>query len=117
MKPRTQGDEAITWIEKWCVHPNGPRRGKTVVLTVQQIVQVRRLLDQAERPTLDAVMSSYLTLFYLAGPDHDSESPPLESDIFTTWNAASENLRRFIKREGEVVACPELGTAFPSRAA
>jgi hypothetical protein len=37
----------------------------------------------------------------------------LEVDIWTTWNAASADLRAVLKRNGAGIICPELGTRWP----
>jgi hypothetical protein len=113
-KPRTRGDKVIGWIEDYCVYPNGPQRGQPVALTVQQVVLLRRLLDEAEHPTLDATLSSYLALFFIAGPEHGSELlSAVEVDSFTVWSATGTRLRDVLRREGETIVCPALGTRFP----
>lgn len=37
-------------------------------------------------------------------------------DTFTTWNAVGPDLRAVVKRDGERIVCPELGTRYPAAA-
>ncbi len=42
--------------------------------------------------------------------------PLIEADVFSVWSATSEKLRDVLRREGEVITCPELGTCIRGRA-
>jgi hypothetical protein len=56
-------------------------------------------------------------LVHLCSPEALKNSnfhPAIVTDSFTVWNAAaSSELRRVLKREGEAIICPALGTRFP----
>jgi hypothetical protein len=114
---QTLGDQNAIWIQKYC-----QRHGKPIVLTVAEIVLIRRIYDEGERPQLDAVLSACVVLLHLCGieatPVGDSTLPAhISADVFSLWNAAGPRLRQYIRREGEVVACPQLGTRYPAIAA
>jgi hypothetical protein len=58
-----------------------------------------------------APLAAYLALLHVAGP-MAKEDPPLEAvDPWTVWRCASEPLRAVLRRDGERIVCPELGTA------
>jgi hypothetical protein len=39
-----------------------------------------------------------------------------EHDTFTVWGAAGPRLREVLKRDGERIVCPQLGTGYPAAA-
>ncbi|WP_454621312.1 hypothetical protein [Bradyrhizobium cenepequi] len=112
MKPRTRGDYAIVWIESFCL-----RSGKPIRLSVAETVALRKYYDQGERPPFDATLSACITLLHLCGIEHGNDAHDVDSDIFSMLSAAGPRLREVIKRDGEAVTCPELGTSYPRRAA
>jgi hypothetical protein len=42
--------------------------------------------------------------------------PKVRVDIFTVWGAVGPDLRAVVKRDGERIVCPELGTRYPAAA-
>jgi len=117
----TRGDKAIRWIEDYCVVPFGFDRGQRARLTTEQKEILHRIFDRDESPgEISAPLSAYLALFHVAGPRELAahvSALPLSADTFTTWNAVGPDLRAVVKRDGERIVCPELGTKFPPVAA
>ena len=62
-------------------------------------------------------LAAFLVLLHLCGVEHHGDYPPVATDCFTIWNATSEHLKAVLKREGEAIKCPELGTCYPPLAA
>jgi hypothetical protein len=116
----TPGQKAIRWIENYCVVPFGFDKGQHVRLTIEQREIVHKVFDTDESPEVAGPLAAYLALFHIAGPRdlaaHVS-ALPLSADSFTTWNAVGPDLRAVVKRDGEAIVCPELGTKFPPVAA
>ena len=117
----TPGQKAARWIEQFCLTPSGFDRGQRVRLTTEQKEILHRIFDTDESSgEISAPLSAYLALFHVAGPRDLAAyvSPiPLNADCFTTWNAVGPDLRAVVKRDGEAIVCPELGTKFPPAAA
>ncbi len=119
---RTRGDRAIRWIESFCLYPNGPKKGKHVRLSAEQCVAVRRIYDNpngfADLSGINPPLMAYLALMHVCGPEALGKVPPPQfaADIFTVWNATGPRLREVLKRHGEAIICPELGTAYPRAA-
>jgi hypothetical protein len=68
---------------------------------------------------VESPLSAYLALLHLCGPEAVwpwATPPHFESDIFTVWSSSGPHLRAVLKRTGEVIVCPELGTRFPAAA-
>ncbi|MGA7005032.1 MAG: hypothetical protein WBZ28_24115 [Pseudolabrys sp.] len=116
----TRGDKAVRWIENFCIYPHGFNKGQFVVLTTEQKEIVRAVFDTDNASEVTGPLAAYLALFHIAGPRdlaaHVSVLP-LSADTFTTWNAVGPDLRAVVKRDGERIVCPELGTKFPPVAA
>jgi hypothetical protein len=112
----TRGEYSVAWIESWCATPGG----KPVRLSVEQRATIYRLFDGGLETTQvsDHALAAYLVLLHLAGPEArpGAPPPPYMVDVFTLWTAAAPDLRRYLRRHGETVTCPELGTYW-SRAA
>ena len=118
---KTPGQKAIDWIEQFCLVPFGFDKGQYVRLTTEQKEILHRVFDSDEPcGEISAPLSAYLALFHIAGPRdlaaHVS-ALPLRADSFTAWNAVGPALRAVVKRDGERIVCPELGTKFPPVAA
>ena len=81
---------------------------------------MREVFDTDKASEVTGPLAAYLALFHIAGPRdlaaHVSVLP-LSADTFTTWNAVGPDLRAVVKRDGERIMCPELGTKFPPVAA
>jgi hypothetical protein len=92
--------------------------GEFVRLTEAQRTIIRRFYDDGVVPIapIGPPLAAYLALLHTVGVEHDSDMPAVEVDSFTIWNAASSQLRGYLKREGESVVCPELQTRFPRAA-
>jgi hypothetical protein len=115
---RTRGDRAIDWIEEYCRVPSGPGKGQHVVLGIEDLITVRAIYDapSSECHRVAGHLAAYLALIHTCGLEAPGSSPPpaeLVTDIFSVWNAAdSPDLRRVLKREGEAIICPALGTRW-----
>ena len=112
--PYTRSERAICWMETWCQTPNGKRAR----LTAEQRVTIHRLLDGGIEDDIAGPLAAYVVLLHLAGPEAraGAPAPQFGVDVFTLWGAASPELRAYLRRHGETVTCPELGTRW-SRAA
>ena len=78
--------------------------GNPVRLTAEERAQVIWTYDQPGgfRPhALSGPLASYLILLHLAGPETFScgPSPEWAADFFTTWSAASDDLRAVLRRK------------------
>jgi hypothetical protein len=117
----SRGQRNIEWIQQFCVEPAGEFRGASVRLTPAQCETIRRIYDSPDGPRNAPVtneMSAYLALLHLCGYEalQRDFKPDVHPDTFTLWNATSEALRDLLRREGEAVVCPELGTRWPRAA-
>jgi len=115
------GERNIKWIENYCLVPHGPDKGRHVVLTPAQRDVVRRIYDAPglPQPDINGPLAAYLALLHVCGPEavRDSGGHRFIADIFTLWNSVGPDLRAVLKREGDNVVCPELGTKYPPAAA
>jgi hypothetical protein len=122
MRPHTRADHVIDWVEKYCLHPNGPHKGEPVRLSQAECWQVRQIYDSPSGPNqtapLTGPLAAYLALMHTAGPEALQREfvPKVEVDIFTTWGAVSPALREVLKLEHGRIVCPKLGTKFPAAA-
>jgi hypothetical protein len=118
----SRGTEAVSFIEDFCVIHAGQRHGDQVRLTEPQRDIVRMIYDSPNGPGFDSVahidppLAAYLTLLHLCGPEYRSPPPKNPADIFTLWSVAGPRLRQYLKRQGDAVTCPELGTHWPTAA-
>jgi hypothetical protein len=112
---RSAGDRTITWIEKFCLFPDGPDRGKRVALTYEERASVRAIYDAHVAAPISGSLAGFIVLFHICGPAGRDKQPlpPVEVDSWTVWRAASPELQTFLKRDGLRIVCPDLGTAFP----
>jgi hypothetical protein len=113
-----RGDEAVRWIHNFCLYPHGPERGQHVVLTQAQRATVRRIYDNPDAPPPDVTgtLAAYLALFLVCGPRPYQRDLKISADVFSVWNATGPDLRAVLKREGDAVVCPQLGTRYPTAA-
>lgn len=106
------------WVEQHCLD-----RGQVVQLTPTEREIIARIYDH---PSGDAVfipvegrLGTYLVLLHVCGFEARTTPPPPEfqTNIFSLW-AASENplMRSVLRRHGDRLVCPELGTGWPSAA-
>jgi hypothetical protein len=109
------------WIEQICIVPAGPKRGTRVRLTMEERALIAAAYDGQSLIPITGALAAYLALFHVCGPAaKDPERyrrPPFKADIFSIWAAAGPRARAVIRREGEHIVCPELGTRYPSLAA
>jgi hypothetical protein len=114
----TRAERVVHWIEKYCVAPNGERRGLHVRLTNEERTAVRRIYDDPEgvKPVpVSGQLAAFLGLYHLCGPEWKADPrPQCDSGVFTIWNATGPDLRAVLKRDGEAISCPELGTEWPT---
>jgi hypothetical protein len=122
MNAISRGERAIHWIEKFCLFPNGPDKGRRVRLLPKQRAAVLRIYDGPagmDIASVSAPLSGYLALLHVCGPEAVSgaSAPPhFAADFFSVWNAAGPELRVVLKRDGERIICPELGTRWSAAA-
>jgi hypothetical protein len=115
--PEPESEKVTKFIRDFCFIPEGSHLGQPAMLLPEQEAQVRRIYDRGEDQTVAAPLPAYLALLHVAGP-MAKEDPPLEAvDPWTVWRCASEPLRAVLRRDGERIVCPELGTTYPARAA
>jgi hypothetical protein len=116
----TRGKKTIMWIEKYCVVPNGLERGRRPRLTPAQRDTIHEIYDDphATPPAVAGPLAAYLALLHTAGPEALQQNfrPDIATDTFTVWNAVGPDLRPVLKRDGEHIVCPELGTRYPAAA-
>jgi hypothetical protein len=123
MQEYSRGRSAIDWIENYCLYPGGPHKGKSVRLSVAEKRQLLNLYDGPNGPDysvpLEGSLAAYVALLHLCGKEATQKEfcPHVDVDSWTLWRATSERLQRFLKREGEAVICPGLGTRYPPTAA
>ena len=119
MRRKTRACRNADWIEKFCLIPSGPDRGQHVRLTDVQRDLIRKIYDHDESIPVDGPLSAYLALLHVCGPEAVRPWPQpvhFAVDIFTVWNATGPDLRAVLKRDGERIVCPELGTRYPAAA-
>src|SRR5262245_45958653 len=117
---RTRADHAITWIEKYCVVPHGFDKEQHVRLTRQQRDTIRKIYDTDGMSEIVQAepLAAYLALLHVCGPEALQKEfrPDVATDIFTVWNSVGPDLRAVLKRDGDHITCPELGTRYPMAA-
>jgi hypothetical protein len=122
MNAKSRGERAIHWIESFCLFPNGPDKGRRVRLLPKQRETVLRIYDGPagiDIASVSAPLAGYLALLHVCGPEAVSgaSAPPhFAADFFSVWNAAGPELRLVLKRDGQHIVCPELGTRWPAAA-
>jgi hypothetical protein len=113
-RPLTRGEAAVRWIEDWCQTPGG----KLVRLSADQRATIYRTYDAGQSEVIAGPLAAFLSLLHLCGHEARSPRPPgLSTDLFSLWSAASPELRAHLRRHGDRVVCPGLGTAWPAAAA
>jgi hypothetical protein len=114
----SRGERNIEWIEKFCLVPDGPGRGRRVMLSAAERAQVRAIYDAGAPPeSVAAPLAAYLALLHTCGVEWQSDLPALEAvDSFTVWRCTSEALQAVLRRDGERIVCPQLGTGYPPAA-
>jgi hypothetical protein len=117
-RKQTRGERAIRWIQDYCIVPSGLDKGQHVRLTPAQRDIVRQIYDGIEAVPVTGPLAAYLALLHVCGPEALQKEfrPQLSADIFTIWGAVSPNLRAVLRREGERIVCPQLGTRYPAAA-
>jgi hypothetical protein len=120
-KHESRGEHAVYWIEQFCIYPSGFNRGQYAVLTPAQKQVVHEIYDHADGPQdipVDGPLAAYLALLHVCGPEALQRNfrPAVTADIFTVWSATGPKLKEVLKRDGERIVCPELGTQFPAAA-
>jgi hypothetical protein len=122
-RDETRGEKNIRWIETYCRVPNGPYKGRGAKLTQSEREAVLRIYDNIDGPTFDKVqltraLESYITLLHVCGYEGKLSEfrPDLHPDLFTVWNATGPDLKAALKRKGESIVCPGLGTSYTAAA-
>jgi hypothetical protein len=102
--------------------PDGPHKGHPVRLSLAQRELLRQIYDAPggpqDIPISDNALAAYLALMHICGKEALQRDfrPHVEVDSWTMWRATSERLRRYLKRDGEAIICPQLGTRYPEAA-
>jgi hypothetical protein len=118
MRTHTRGDRVINWVEEYCRYPDGPKKGEPVRLSQEQCWQIRQIYDHPDGPQgmpVTGAMAAYLALLHVCGPEarqHDFR-PTVDVDVWTVWRSTSAELQAVLKRDGEQLICPALGTRWP----
>jgi hypothetical protein len=76
------------------------------------------IMSQIVQAPITTPLAAYLALLHVCGPEavqHDFR-PAIAPDLFTVWGAVGPKLREVLKRDGERIVCPELGTGYPAAA-
>lgn len=120
---KLRNDSIIAWIESYCLIPFGPHRGERACLKVAQRAMVHEIYDAPGSPldltVDDRELAAWLALLHTCGPQAPGNKPPpvkLSVDIFTIWAAVGPDARPVLRRDGEAITCPALGTRFPRAA-
>jgi len=115
---KTRGEKNIRWIEMFCLVPHGPDKGQHVRLTQEQHDTLREIYDMSKIVQVDEALAAYLALLHVCGREalQTAFRPDVRPDIFTTWAATGPDLKAVLKRDGEHIVCPELGTRYPAAA-
>ena len=121
---RGRGWRNIAWIERHCLVPHGPEKGQPVRLTRAQRDIVYCIYDGNEHPEVTGPLAAFLALLHVCGPEalqlqrdfSDAILAKTNADTFTVWGAAGPRLREVLKRDGERIVCPQLGTGYPAAA-
>jgi hypothetical protein len=115
---KTRGEKNIRWIEMFCLVPHGPDKGQHVKLTQEQRDTLREIYDMSKTVEVGEPLAAYLALMHVCGPEALQKEfrPDVRPDIFTTWAATGPDLKAVLKRDGEHILCPELGTRYPAAA-
>jgi hypothetical protein len=115
---KNRGAKNVKWIEKYCLNPSGPDRGRRVRLTREQRDVVKRIYDGNEVLDVTPPLSAYLALLHVCGPEAvlpfstRTESVRFRVDVFSVWNSAGPDLKAVLRLEAERVLFPQLGTEF-----
>jgi hypothetical protein len=121
-KHHWRSERALHWIEEYCVVPNGAFKGKPVRLSAEQRETLCSVYDDNAMsvPVVTGELAAFVALLHLCGPEAVKKgftAPPVETDSFSVWAAAQGGeLQAVLRRRGEAIICPELGTAFPKAA-
>ena len=111
----TRGDKVIFRVEEFCVVPFGVDRGQHVRLSVEQKEIVARFSIVTMHLKSRNRCRQTWHVFCVAGPRNLAvrvSAIPISADIFSTCNATGPDLHAVLKREGDDIVCPELGTHF-----
>jgi hypothetical protein len=86
MKVRTRGDYNCNWIERFCL-----RNGDPIRLTEAEVIALRRMYDENERPTFGPVLSACIALLHICGVESvqgGGDMPDVNADLFSVLAAA-----------------------------
>jgi hypothetical protein len=117
----SRGVGVITWCEGFCLEPDGPAKGQPVRLSNDEKLIIRHIYDAPDGPhdiPVTGRLAAFLALVHLCGREalRQEFRPTVDVDTWSIWRATSPALRRVLKRKGEFIVCPELGTAYPRAA-
>lgn len=118
-RDETRGERNARWVEKYCLYPNGPDKGKRVMLTPAQRDVIYAIYDPngPQQLSVTGPLAAYLALLHVCGPEGKQRDfqPDASANIFTVWGAVSPELRRLLELDGGTVVCPALSARRSSR--
>lgn len=85
MPHTSRGDAAIRWIEKFCLVPDGPDKGKRVKLTAAQRFDIRRIYNAGgpQGIPVTGVLAAWLALLHTCGIEAPGGGPRPDLDVDT----------------------------------
>jgi phage terminase large subunit-like protein len=136
----SRGEQAIRWIEKHCVIPDGRDVGKPVVLREWQRKEIRKIYDNPHvtrraivsfgRKNAKTTLAAFFLLLHLCGPEArqnsqlysaavSQEQAALVYNIAAKIVRMSPTLRDFVvpKDTWKHLTCPALGTVYKALSA
>ena len=97
--------------------PGGPNKGQKATLTPAACTQLLKIydMDEASSEPISGTLGAYLALPHICGPEalQYKLKPDVAVDSWAVWRATSQGLQKVLKRDGERVVCPGLGTCYP----
>ena len=110
----TQGERAIRWVEQYC-HAHGC----PVRLSPGERAVLYRAYDAGLLEPVEGRLGAFLCLYHLCGygaVDESLPQPLYRADVFTVWGSCGDELRRVLRRRGQVIECPALQRRWPAAA-
>jgi hypothetical protein len=102
----------IQWIERYCIDDGSP-----VCLTAVEKQQICEFYATLADPPVSGRLSAFLVLVQLCGLEaRRGKALTATIDVWSLWRAASSQLQQVLRRDGERITCPELGTSYATAA-
>jgi hypothetical protein len=102
-------------IIAWC--RAALRKANVLADTAQRDV-IRAIYDSGRDLPVVRPPAAYLALLHVCGAEALRPGPKRQFtiDLFTLWNATGPDVHAVLKRDGDAVVYPELGTRYPAAA-